>query len=424
MHKDASLIFNTPKNQSYFFGYYNYSPINMDGNKMLAHRAFFEGRLPTREDKVEIGYFDLVTGSWEKVSESRAFNWQQGSMLQWLGPDFNARLIFNDFENEQFVARIFDLRDKSIRTIPHAIYGIDPRGEFSITLKFERSYWARAYKYACVANEKWNKNIPESDGIFRVELQSGKVERIIDLQHIVELSGKTDNVPHWLEHIMLNPEGDRFAFYHPYGSNLNFFTKVLTADIDGGHIWQQPYNNGDRYSHLGWKNSAEYTVYTMKENKALTSWKKLEMQNNKTKLLIQFYRALIKPLIPKIVSRSIIRTGNNFSMVHDKYGIINRIDPVVLPRDGHPSFTKNGRFMLTDTYEDKNNFRHLLIYDFLYNKTIKIGKFYSAYNSCGWRADLHPRFSHDEKYIIIDSTTEDHHQIIVLKLNNDIDKLK
>ena len=34
--------------------------------------------------------------------------------------------------------------------------------------------------------------------------------------------------------------------------------------------------------------------------------------------------------------------------------------------DGHPSFTKNGRYMLTDTYEDEESYRHLYIYDLLF----------------------------------------------------------
>ena len=57
------------------------------------------------------------------------------------------------------------------------------------------------------------------------------------------------------------------------------------------------------------------------------------------------------------------------------------------------------------------------MYDVMSKKTIQLGQFFSTFNSCGWRADLHPRFSHDEKYIIIDSSTHGHHQMYVLKIN-------
>src|SRR6056297_3517595 len=110
LNKGVSLIFQTPKNQSYKFGYYNYSPINKNGDKLLAHRIYFEGRLPKEDDIVDIGYFSLSDDKWFKLGKSYAFNWQQGSMLQWLGPDFNTEFIYNDVEGKNFVSRIVNIK--------------------------------------------------------------------------------------------------------------------------------------------------------------------------------------------------------------------------------------------------------------------------------------------------------------------------
>ena len=59
LHKDVSIEFETPDNLSFKFGYYNYSPLNKNGDKLLAHKIDFEGRLPLKDDEIEIGFFDL-----------------------------------------------------------------------------------------------------------------------------------------------------------------------------------------------------------------------------------------------------------------------------------------------------------------------------------------------------------------------------
>lgn len=33
----------------------------------------------------------------KKIAETRAWNVQQSCMLQWLGPDFSSRVLYNDF---------------------------------------------------------------------------------------------------------------------------------------------------------------------------------------------------------------------------------------------------------------------------------------------------------------------------------------
>lgn len=411
------IVFSTPDKKSIFFGYYNYSPISRDGMKVLAHRSRFEGRMPTANDQVEIGYYHLVENEWYPVAESKAFNWQQGTMLQWLGPDYNNKFIYNDAEDNRFVSHIIDIENKNIKTVPHPIYGVDPKGEFSISLKFERCYWTRAYNYFSVIDEKWKQNIPSGDGIFKVNLKTGKIQRIISIQDIVELSGGSDTFQHWFEHIMLNPTGNRFAFYHRYGSINEFHTIPYTADIYGKNIWQHPLKNGDRFSHLGWKDETSYVIFTIPENKRINAWKKYKYANDRKRSMIELYRRYVKPLIPRKITKSIINPKSHYALTEDQNGIIEVMDSPLLKRDGHPSFTKNGRFMLTDTYENEKGYRDLLLYDLYKKRVVILGTFYSTYNSCGWRADLHPRFSYDERFIIIDSSHNGHHQMIVLQLD-------
>lgn len=411
--------FITPANKSFFFGYYNYSPINNDHSKLLAHRANFEGRMANPDDTVEIGYFDLITSKWNPIGTSNAFNWQQGAMLQWLGRDYNNRIIYNDVENGKFVSRIFDLKNRNFQTIPHPIYGVTPCGQFSISLNFERCYWTRAYSYASIRDENWNERIPEMDGILKIDLTTGKAKTIISINDILNFEGTKDDghTSHWFEHIMLNPDGNRFVFYHRYGTNENYIGKVYSADLNGNDIWPHPYQYGDSLSHLGWINNHSYVLFTYPETKILSKWKAVEAKNNNNSLLISIYRKLLKPFIPRKIAFIALHKKDFYAITEDKKGIIGRLDIGMLGKDGHPSFTKDGQFMLTDTYTDELGFRHLILYHLKTSKIHELGKFYSTYNACGWRADLHPRFSPDEQSIIIDSTHNGYHQLVVLKLD-------
>ena len=62
--------------------------------------------------------------------------------------------------------------------------------------------------------------------------------------------------------------------------------------------------------------------------------------------------------------------------------------------------------MLTDTYEDAEFRRHLLLYDHDVGEVTEIGRFYSVRETCdtGFRCDLHPRWDHSGGRVCIDSS--------------------
>ncbi len=417
--KGVEVVFESPAEKSFFFGYYNYSPMNKEGTKLLAHKANFEGRMPTASDKVEIGFFDLEKDKeWHVIGQSNAFNWQQGTMLQWLGPDFNSKVIFNDVENGSFVSRIVNVETNEIKTIPHAVYGISPDGKFSISLNFERCYWTRAYSYAPIVDESWNKRIPAEDGIVKINLETGEKETIITIKDFLKIQGIDDDgiTAHWFEHIMLNPMANRFAFHHRYGNKNSYLTNSYTADINGKNLWKHPAPEEEQFSHLAWRDNNYYVLFSYPKTK-ITKWivskKKLYIRN----FIRWCYRRTLKSFIKGEKLNKVVNVKRYYALTRDCDKIIDKINFGMLSKDGHPSFTSDGRYMLTDTYQDEENYRHLLLCDLEKKKCMELGSFYSTYNNCGWRADLHPRFSRDEKHVIIDSTHNGYHQIVMLKID-------
>ena len=173
---------------------------------------------------------------------------------------------------------------------------------------------------------------------------------------------------------------------------------------------------------LGCRNATSYVIYTIAQTNLKSKWTKSALKGQKPKWYVQLYRKGIKPFIPRKIVRKLPKGNSYYALTEDRNGIIGKLDPFPGEMDGHPSFTKDGRFMLTDTYADKEGYRHLLLFEIAKKKSIRIGSFYSEFNNCGWRADLHPRFSPDENRIVIDSSHDGYHKMMVLYI--DWSKLK
>jgi hypothetical protein len=71
-------------------------------------RVGFEHRSPQAGDVVELGVVDTGDGDrWVRIGESRAWNWQQGCMLQRV-PGTKAEILWNDREGDRFVCCILN----------------------------------------------------------------------------------------------------------------------------------------------------------------------------------------------------------------------------------------------------------------------------------------------------------------------------
>lgn len=414
----AKLAYVSPENMSFWFGYYNYSPENYDGTKVLAQHVNFDGRSIKKEDQAEIGWLDVLTGEWNPIGTTRAFNWQQGAMLQWL-EDGNS-FIYNDAEDGQFISKEFTISSGKTQVHPWPVYGIDKKRGISVSLQFKRCYWCRAYHYESISDESWDGLLPLEDGIFLLDLKNNTTKRIIKIEDIVNVDAEPSfkQAKHWVEHIMINPSGSRFAFYHRYTYESGFVTRVFTANIDGTDIRIIDGWRDFSWSHMGWINDHEFAIYGVKKNQAVQAYRKITEEHGRLgKLLRLVYKKTLSKLISKQVRKRTASLGT-YQMFDCISGqMIDEIDIGIFPIDGHPSFTKDGRYMLTDTYEDENMYRHLYIYDMKLKKKVEIAKFYSPFNSCDYRSDLHPRFNPKENRIIVDSAHSGYHRIVGIAID-------
>lgn len=423
LKENSSIIFETPDDDRYWFGYYNYCPVSKDGDKVLCHRWHSDGeeRNFSQYDTIEVGWFYINDKYkvWHGVGKTHACNWQQGAMSQWIIYQNIERIIFNDADNEKYISKIVDLDGKIVKVLSMAIYGINKQKQFSITINFERAYWCRAYHYEYIRNNDLNCNITPVDGVYKMDLISGKTKKIIDIDTIINTDYRDyfKNAKHWVEHIMLNPSGDKFSFYHRFDDGNGYKTRCFIADTDGKILCCLNNWGGTSWSHLGWINDDEFVIFGVRRKTLGSVYEKVASPNSKMgEIIRKIYRKIVAPFVsPQMHNK--LAASSHYEIYNCNGDSLGCYEKGKLVNDGHPSFTKDGKYMLTDTYADEDGYRNLLIYNVDKNKVYSVGKFYSPFNECAYRSDLHPRFDNTENFVVVDSAHSEKHGLVIIKID-------
>lgn len=422
IYENYEIAFQTPDDgYSYFFGYYDKCPLNIDNTKLLAHRVSFDGRDVQDGDTAEVGYFDFNTSEFIEIDRTSAWNWQQGSQLQWLPPKYDEEVIYNSIVGNKFVSVIFNIKTKKRKIIPFPVYVVHPNGKEALGINYERHHWCRpGYNYQNLKNKIWDRPYHEEDGIYRIDLESGEVKLIVKIIDIVnnEKIPEFERCNNWLEHMMYSPTGDRFMFFHRWHEGGIDHTRLYTGNSnDGSDLFFYP--DSRFYSHACWKNDRELTIWSMTpESDAMKGKIDLisEIKKNAVlrAILGPIYRCILQPFLSKDMIEKVSPKPKLINYV-DQTGIYEIVGNGLLSQNGHITWTKDGNLLLNDSYDDDEGYRHLELYNNRTGTLTKIGKFYSKYNECGYRADLHPRFSLDETYIIIDSAHVAKRKMLLVK---------
>lgn len=429
--KYVKEVFRTPGTDgSEWFGYYNYDTLNYDQTKMLCNRSKVDGVAPEKGMTIELGFYDILTGEWHHIDESDSWNWQQGAMLQWLPGNGNEnKVIFNRSDGEHLRSRIVDIQTGEKKDIDWPVYGITPDGNKSITLELERSYWCRAYHYQSIANPVQEGRVIDSDGIFEIDLNNNSRKRIVNIAEIISICNEPefDAQKHWLEHIMISPDGTKFCFLHRYSPIDNVFyytTRLFVCDIDGSNIQLMGNPNSIDRSHFGWAEDNSFVIYSYKKGffsktpglSAILHTKPINLKH----LFCRSYLAICARL-PKPIYHRLANTGSLYQYFRQsasgKYQLDSNWNYKAFEIDGHPSFTKDCRYMITDTYPGKDGYQRLIAFDRITRKSVTLATHYANLWGNPASCDLHPKLSSNNDYVVVDSAFCDKHHMVVYKID-------
>jgi|YNPMSStandDraft_1061717.scaffolds.fasta_scaffold04986_2 hypothetical protein len=369
----------------HWFGYYDKRQFDPTGRYVLGMEVDFEHRSPQPADRVRLGMMDLKDGDrWIPLAETSAWNWQQGCMLQWL-PGSDREVIYNDRQGDRHASVILDVRSGRKRTLPAPIYALSPDGRWAVTTDFRRLAHTRpGYGYSGIPDPNRDVAAPEDAGIWRVDLRTGQTRLIISIAQIARMPSPPSHpqldgtgATHWFNHLLVSPDGRRFIFLHRWkggAAGNRFLTRMFTADPDGKNLHLVDGFGG--VSHFIWRDARH-----------ILSW------------------ANRPPL------------GGKFYLFEDQSDRVEPVGPDVMTRDGHCSYLPGNRWILNDTYPDKERQQHLYLYDTATGRHIPLASFYSPPEYAGeWRYDLHPRFSPDGRFVTVDSAHQGGRQIYLVDL--------
>lgn len=383
---DITRISPDDHSHEYFFGYYDKSPWDYTDRYMLCMRANNTWTDVSPRETADILIIDTQKDITDpqrvkKIAETHAWNVQQGCMAQWLGPDFSSKVLYNDYRDGKYVSVILTLETMEERVIPVAVYSVSGDGKLALTLDFSRLYNLRpGYGYYNVPEETKGIDLPDATAIWKVNLETGEVTDLLSYADFANFQPrdemKVDGVIHKVNHIMLSPNGKRFMVLYRWFCGQRKYTRLITCNSDGTDMYVL--SDDDMVSHCFWKNNFAILAF---ENKK--------------------------------------KDGPGYYLMKDKTDKYFHCWPQ-FSNDGHPSYSPDGRLIVTDSYPDRARVASINIMDGDERKieNTTIAKVFAPFKyDNDTRCDLHPRWNRAGNKVCFDSVFEGHRGLYYVDVN-------
>lgn len=395
LHSEGEILRVSPDDpeSEYFFGYYDKSPWDATDRYMLCLKAKNTWSDVSPKESAQIILIDTQRNNHVTLlGETHAWNVQQGCMLQWLGPDFHDRVLYNDFRDGRYCSVILKLDFKpdgvsenaaiSVHedcVIPAPVYSVDASGRFALTLDFSRLYRLRpGYGYYNLPEATANEKLPDAPAIWRVDLETGEISVVLKYTDFANFEPRLEmnGAEHKVNHIMLSPNGKRFMVLYRWFNGQRKYTRLVTCNVDGTEMYNL--SDDDMVSHCCWKDDEQIFAF---ENKQ--------------------------------------KGGNGYYLMRDKSRDYVRFWPSV-DYDGHPSYSPDRSRIVFDRYPDRARVAAVMMCDAEDRQDTSIqilAKVFAPFKyDNDVRCDLHPRWNRAGDAVCFDSVFEGHRGLYVVRV--------
>ena len=377
----------------YFFGYYDKSPWDANDRYMLCLRAKDTWTDVSPKEKAGIIIIDTYLSETDdnrvqKVAETSSWNVQQACMAQWLGPDFSSKILFNDFRNGQYVSVIKEIATGSERIIQAPVYTVSADGKTALTLDFSRLYNLRpGYGYYNVPEKTKGEALPNATAVWKIDLETGEVYNLLTYKDFANFQPRPEMKEagsiHKVNHLMLSPSGKRCMVLYRWFVGQRKYTRLVTFNTEDG-CDMYVLSDDDMVSHCFWKDDEHILAF---ENKK--------------------------------------EGGPGYYLMKDKTQEYIHCWPE-LNGDGHPSYSPDGKYVVTDAYPDRARVASIRVMDGTDEKKEMIRTVARVFAPFKYdndtRCDLHPRWNRKGDVICFDSVFEGHRGLYTVNVNKEIDK--
>jgi hypothetical protein len=363
-----------------FASYYGINSWDITQRYVTVLETDLKNRLPTENDPAVLGIVDLYTRSFRPLSETRAWNFQQGCMAHWLGNAPDRKIIYNDLVGDRFVSVILDVFTGEKKIIPYPVSAVSPDGRSAVSINFARLRLTRPdYGYGGEGQDpRAGMVFPEDDGLFLVDLESGKAELLVS---IAEVKEQVPDVPEtgleYFNHTLFSRDGSKIFWLARATPERN--TTAFTVNTDGSGL-RTCFPPGWGGSHFDW------------------------LDGNRLMVTAQFEAKSYGHILFTVGKKDYKRLGNG-----------------LLDYDGHGTFSPDGRWMVTDTYPSgKLREQKLFLMDMRTEAVLPLGRYVepAEFRQHGGesRCDLHPRWSPKGNMIGMNSTFTGSRQVYIFRL--------
>ena len=368
--------------------YYHIRSWDESGRWLLCLRTDIVDRNPEPGDVATVGMIDCETGGFRPIAETCAWNFQQGTMQQWLGSAPDSLVIFNDLRDGRFVAVIMNaFTGELVRTVPRPVSAVSHDGRRAVSFNFARLHRTRpGYGYAGSGQEaRLDESHPVDDGLFLVDLESGESKLIVSLDSVFDYNPPPDTDserPFWFNHTLFSRDDSRIFFLGRYPrQGGGWYTSSYTIGAEGDSL-RRVLGYGRGGSHFDWLSGNRLMVTC-------------------------FYGGASGPLAHLLFNDT----------PDEEYRDYRVLGEGMLAGDGHGRFSQDGCWMVTDTYPVARR-RSLMLMRMSDDAMLRLGAFedHSETYKGPWRCDLHPAFDIPGRRIVFDSVNDGTRQVYIAEL--------
>jgi hypothetical protein len=367
--------------EHFFASYYGINSWSKDQRYVTVLQTDIKSKLPDENEPATLGLVDIKTKGFIPLTQTRAWNFQEGCMAHWLGTSPDSLIIYNDLRQGKYVSVILNVHTgKEIKTIQYPVSAVSPDGKEAVSLNFSRLRITRTdYGYGGEGQDsKPNIQFPDDDGLFLVNLASGEAKLIVSIKQIMEMVPeiKKEGIEYFA-HTRFSREGTKIFWLARAIPERN--TTAFTVNRDGTNL-QRCFPDNWGGSHFDWLNDNELMITATFQGK-------------------QYAHILFT-----VGEQNYKRLGNG-----------------LLDYDGHGTFSPDGKWMVTDTYPE-SGLREQKIYlmDMSTQAVLPLGRFVEpeefTAGSGYWRCDIHCRWSPDGNMIGFNSTCSGSRQVYIYNL--------
>jgi len=429
-----------------FNGFHDNTAVNRYTNQCIVLKVERIDRPPVPGDKALVCVQNWDGSEAEQVGETDAWNFPQGSRQHWVSEQ---SIVYNRSDSGSWIGVKLNLKDRSELILEKPVYAVNLALNAGYGINYARLHRLGGYGFVGIEDHTASNFAPENDGIWNIDLTTGKAQLMLSLKAISAAQGITpvpQHTHHYVTHLSFSPDSSRLAFLHRFWlSDGGIQTRLMYADPDGSNL--QCLLEGF-LSHYDWTDENRIFIWARKNS---------VLQRGRSHWIfhlpgIKQSVPVIKPIVKAILGKK-IKSGSTFKIVSVVDKAYADFGEELFAGDGHPSYRPTDRrTILVDNYPDKAGWRRLMLCPVSKPKIIELGRYqqlqaepdssqlakatlgvdplvlkaftekHFAYSRSGIHCDLHPHWRWDGKEVRFDSNHEGHRDVYTINVENILDR--